>query len=350
MGAYYNPIINSNTNTNSNISHSTRTHNTPLKFLQINLQHSRAATNNLMKTIEEEEEEEGIDIICIQEPFVIKNKVIGILRKYKTLVQGEGRIRAAIVITNKIIDSILIRQLSDEDAVVVEVVYHKLKIIIGSMYLQIEYDLNKIEAIMQQATGTGTILAIDSNARSTTWHGHITNRRGRILEEFRVSLQLHILNEDSNLTTYLSSHGSSNIDLMVTSNLILRAVEEWEVSDQESCSDHSYMKFAIRQDSHRSSMHDSHEVRYIIRREDIVKFQGNLITLLDEKYSTPNAEGGTEDLDFRMSNRVRECQDIEQAIDKFHETIKIACDETFRRSQATGKTTNIRSIPGGQAN
>ena len=290
MGAYYNHTTNANTN--SNISHSTRTQHTPLKFLQINLQHSWAATNNLVKTIEAE----GIDIICIQEPYVIRNKVIGIPKKYKTLAQGEGRIRAAIVITNKIIDSILIRQLSDEDAVVAEVVYNKLKIIIGSMYFditrQIECDLNKIEAIMQQTTGTGTILAIDSNARSTTWHDHITNRRGRILEEFLASLQLHILNEDSNLTTYLSSRGSSNIDLTVTSNSILRAVEEWEVSDQESCSDHSYIKFAIRQDSQHRSMQDNHEVRYIIKREDMVNFQGNLITLLEEKYGTPNTEGG----------------------------------------------------------
>ena len=46
-----------------------------------------------------------------------------------------------------------------------------------------------------------------------------------------------------------------------------------------------------------------------------------------------------------MSNRVRERQDIEQEIDNFHGTIKTACDKTFRRSQATGKTTNIRSIP-----
>ena len=110
MGAYYN----SNTNSNINISHSTRMHNTLIKFLQLNLQHSRAATNNLIKTTEEE----GIDIICIQEPYVINNRVIGIPRKYKILVHGEGRNRAAIVITNKMIDSILIRQLSDEDAVV----------------------------------------------------------------------------------------------------------------------------------------------------------------------------------------------------------------------------------------
>jgi hypothetical protein len=234
MGAYYNRNINSNINTNINITHSTRIHNTPIKFLQINLQHSRAATNNLMKTIED-----GIDIICIEEPYVIKNKVIGIPRKYNILVQGEGRNRTVIVINNKMIDSIPIRQLSDEDAVVTEVLYNKFKIIIRSMYFdikrQIEYDLNKIKAIMQHAKGTGTILAIDSNARSTTWHDHLTDHSGRILE-FLVSVQLHILNEDSNLTTYLSSRGTSNIDLTVTSNSILRAVKEWEVSDKESFS------------------------------------------------------------------------------------------------------------------
>ena len=64
---------------------------------------------------------------------------------------------------------------------------------------------------------------------------------------------LHILNEDSNITTYLSSRGSSNIDLTVTSNPILRAVEDWEVSNQESCSDHSFIKFAVRQASNRRS-------------------------------------------------------------------------------------------------
>jgi hypothetical protein len=95
---------------------------------------------------------------------------------------------------------------------------------------QIEYDLNKMKAIMQHAKVTGTILAIDSKARSTTWHDHITNLRGRILEEFLVSVQLHILNEDSNLTTYLSSRDCSNIDITFTNNSIFRAVEEWEIS------------------------------------------------------------------------------------------------------------------------
>jgi hypothetical protein len=186
---------------------------------------------------------------------------------------------------------------------------------------------------------------MDSNARSTTWHDHITNHRGRILEEFLVSVQLHILNEDSNLTTYLSRRGSSNIDLTVTSNSILRAVEDWEVSNQQSCSDHSFIKFAIRQDIYRRSKQNNHEVRYIIRREDLAKFQENLTTLLNEKHGTSNHEGETEDLDLQMSNKVRECKDIEQTIDDFHEAMKTACENTFRRSQASGNTTTNRSIP-----
>ena len=84
MFAYYNSNVNSNINTEINISQRTKIHNTLIKFLQINLQHSRAATNNLMKTTEEE----GIDIICIQEPYVINNKVIGIPKNIKSWCMG----------------------------------------------------------------------------------------------------------------------------------------------------------------------------------------------------------------------------------------------------------------------
>ena len=42
---------------------------TRLKCLQINLQHSRTATDNLTKIINEE----GTDIMCIKEPYNIGN-------------------------------------------------------------------------------------------------------------------------------------------------------------------------------------------------------------------------------------------------------------------------------------
>jgi hypothetical protein len=90
---------------------------------------------------------------------------------------------------------------------------------------QIADDLNKIEAIIQNAKGAGVILAMDSNSRSTSWHDTMTNTSCRILEKFIINKDLHIMNEESTLTTYRSSRGPSNIDLTVISNQVLREVE-----------------------------------------------------------------------------------------------------------------------------
>jgi len=49
---------------NTNTSHCNGMYSTQIKFLQINLKHSRVATKNLMKIIDED----GIDVLRIQEP------------------------------------------------------------------------------------------------------------------------------------------------------------------------------------------------------------------------------------------------------------------------------------------
>jgi hypothetical protein len=82
----------------------------------MNLQHSSLATDNLLKIMEEED----TDIICIQEPYNIGNKIGGLPRSSTVLTSGEGNKRAAIAVNNKIMDAILITQLSDEDATVME--------------------------------------------------------------------------------------------------------------------------------------------------------------------------------------------------------------------------------------
>jgi hypothetical protein len=68
------------------------------KCIQVNLQHPRAATANLMKAVAED----GTDIIFIQEPYTKQSKVVGISTKYKIFTSGEGRCRAAVVVTNNL--------------------------------------------------------------------------------------------------------------------------------------------------------------------------------------------------------------------------------------------------------
>ena len=73
--------------------------------MQINLQHSIVATANLMQITEEE----STGILCIQEPYIIQNKVVGIPNKFRTYTIAGTRSRAAIVVTNNHIYVILLK-------------------------------------------------------------------------------------------------------------------------------------------------------------------------------------------------------------------------------------------------
>jgi len=161
---------------------------------------------------------------------------------------GAGRKRAAIIIKNKRIDTILLNQPSDED-VVVEIRVEMVTLIIVSMYFDInrpiDIDLQKIQTILTHAKGVGIIFAIDSNARSTSWHDVLTNNRGKKLEEFIINKQLHIANEESSRYTFQRERGASNIDLTIMNNQAIDYVIDWKIHDQESCFDHKIIKYGI---------------------------------------------------------------------------------------------------------
>jgi len=138
---------------------------TRLKCIQINLQDSRFATYNLLKTIEKD----GTDILCIQEPYTIRNRIAVLLNKYKIFASGEGTNRAPV--NNDQVDTMLIKQLSDEEVVVLEPIIVNTRIIIACMDLDIsrliDFDMMKMEETKQHANGTGVIIAMDSS-RSTS--------------------------------------------------------------------------------------------------------------------------------------------------------------------------------------
>jgi hypothetical protein len=110
---------------------------TRLKCMQINLQHSRLATDNLLKIMED------TDIICIQQPYNIGNKIGGLPCSRTVLTAGEGKKRAAIVINIKHIDAILITQLPDEYATVMETREGKVSFVIASMYFDIKHSIDE---------------------------------------------------------------------------------------------------------------------------------------------------------------------------------------------------------------
>jgi len=64
----------------------------PLRCLQVNLQHKRAATSNLVQIINENQ----IDLVFVQESYIICNNLAGIPKSLRTYVSGNGRKRSAL--------------------------------------------------------------------------------------------------------------------------------------------------------------------------------------------------------------------------------------------------------------
>jgi hypothetical protein len=192
---------------------------------------------------------EKIGIALIKEPFLYQNRPLGVTKGYRTVASGEGKSRTAIVISNNTIDALLITQLSDNDAVLLETVNGSTYFYAASVCLDynepVENKIRTLEQILKLTKGAKIIIAMDSNSQSTTWHDVLTNSRSKLLGEFIVNNQLHIINEDNARTTFQSSTGSSNIDLTIANNQMLAAIKDWEISEEERCSDHNIIKLNL---------------------------------------------------------------------------------------------------------
>jgi SAM-dependent MidA family methyltransferase len=105
-----------------------------ITYNEANLQHSRAATDNLMQIMLTE----NIEISFIQEPYIHQNRPMGITTGYRTNTHGEGKSRAAIIITNDTLDAMLITQYSHNDTVLIEI--HKGSNIFDAASVYMEYN------------------------------------------------------------------------------------------------------------------------------------------------------------------------------------------------------------------
>jgi SAM-dependent MidA family methyltransferase len=114
---------------------------------------------------------ENIEISFLQEPYIYQNRPKGISTGYRTYTHGQGKSRAAIIITNDTLDAIFITQYSDNDTLLLEI--HKTSNTLNAASIYMEYNeqidtkLQTIEQIIEFTKTSKLIIAIDINARST---------------------------------------------------------------------------------------------------------------------------------------------------------------------------------------
>ena len=302
--------------------------------MQINLQHSRTATDNIMNLSGQDK----TDILFIQESYLYNCRIAGISTKNRIYTSHEDKSPAAIVINNRYIDTVLITQLSNSDCVLLEMEYNGSRFHAASMYFditeEIERGLKKIDQMLEFTKGNGIIIAADSNARSAAWHDIKTNKRGKTMEEFIISKGLYIMNEESEWTTFHNARGKSNIDLTIVNSQILQVLTNWEICEEDSCSDHSIIKFSIRQNRKQDRQQHNYGIRYVINEQTLSRFERNLIVLVTTKFQ----KGKITDLaslDNELVTQTKETRDTEKAVDKLQEAITMACDNSLEMQKTT---------------
>ena len=67
--------------------------------------------------------------------------------------------------------------------------------------------------------------------------------------------------------TYIHTCIHSNIDLTITNNNLIADVQEWEISEEESCSDHNFLKYKIGKANTYKIKYNYRCIRYIVKED-----------------------------------------------------------------------------------
>ena len=211
---------------------------------------------------------------------------------------------------------------------VVETRVDEASLVLVSMYFDInrliDIDLQKMQEILTHAKGTSTIFAIDSNARSTSWHNVLTNKPGRALEEFLISRQLYTANEESCYKTFQSGRGSSDTDLTILNNQAFEIISDWTIHDHESCSDHNVIKYDLGKgkDFYRHTGTSITRTRQRVTQRDTGKYLERFIHIMEQQLTGIITEKArVEKLDDALSQRIQSASNLEEIVEEFHEAL-----------------------------
>ena len=139
--------------------------------------------------------------------------------------------------------------------------------------------------------------------------------------------QLYFLNEESSDTTFSNSIGNSNIDLPIINTQLLSSITGWEISGQESLSDHRTIKYDIKPGPTTLFAADHTLIRYRTNKESLEKFQSVILQTRKEIFKLKHKS--SLELDESLCSLLTEEINIENLVDDYNDAIKRACNKAF---------------------
>lgn len=219
-------------------------------MLQINAARSIAVAGELRALLQEG----SVDILCVQEPYQLKGKVVGYRSGTIRLVQPESKTPWVTTMAAQAgVHLFRCGTGRDEHMVHVKVAAASGEIHLINVYCQyskpIEPFLDRLRemiiGIKSVERDPSIVLVMDANAKSESWHAGQLDDRGRQLEEFIIENQLWVVNERTNVPTYEATVGESFIDVTIASGNMRRKISGWRVTREIVAGDHNAVRFEI---------------------------------------------------------------------------------------------------------
>ena len=224
---------------------------TSVHFTQINLQHNKSATAQICKQITNLMS----SVVLIQEPWVNKNKILGLRSKVSTLFCGCNKNIPKTCVITKGIHSYCLPQFGSKDQTAVCINFKnsnkEYTIVVASIYMPTDSILlaPETERLIQYCNHNKLPLIIrcDANAHHFRWGSQECNRRGYTLSEYLATTDLEVVNQGSE-PTFCVNNKRTVIDVTLATKAILAVIQDWQVMPGDSFSDHRQIKFVIKQD------------------------------------------------------------------------------------------------------
>lgn len=205
------------------------------RFVQANVNHSRAAQDLLLQDVLEE----GVRVALVSEPSSVPNSTAWIVDSSKTAAIWWDCARCELpCVLLKRGNGFVVVRMGD--------------IVIVSCYISpncswrayVEF-LESLKDAVEEFFNSRLLIGGDLNARSGVWGDKRTNGRGELLLEFMLGLDLRVANV-GNVPTCVRTQGTSVVDTTWVSPSLIGLISNWRVGkDEETLSDHARIRFEL---------------------------------------------------------------------------------------------------------
>jgi len=225
-----------------------------LTVAQLNAHHSKAATANLQKHLDQLG---PMSIGLIQEPWHIHGAVKGLSNPSRTVyaatMPGDTAPRAVVTCT-KDLSPMFVPQASSRDLAVVQLTMRlpgkgNQLVTVASAYLAGDEPIPHQALIdlstLCHRTKSELIIGFDANAHHVIWGSTDTNQRGSELLELLTQQNWHLLNQGC-CPTFVTAVRSEVLDITICTPGLCKIITDWKVSDQHMLSDHRMLEFSVQ--------------------------------------------------------------------------------------------------------